>query len=125
MKIWTSYFDNLNNLPKDFVPVAICGGIPDWYTGLWTRRVAPKWKFFQEWKQNHDNNFYIEHFNKEVLDKLVPEIFVYKLEILTNHAENVVLICYEKPDEFCHRHLVADWITQGTGMEVKEWNNGI
>ena len=122
MKIYTSYFNNLKNLPQDYVPVAICGGVPDWYEGLWTRKVAPKWKFFQEWKQNHDNNFYIEHFNSEVLDMTTPEIFIDLLKKITNNAENIVLICYEKPDEFCHRHLVASWITQKTGIEVTEFN---
>lgn len=34
------------------------------------------------------------------------------------------LICYEKPGEFCHRHLVAAWI-RNAGFEVREWNNNI
>ena len=121
MNIYTSYFSNLRNIPSDFVPVAICSGIPYWYKGIWTKMVAPKWDFFNEWKQNHDNNFYIEHFNKEVLDKTSPEIFINLLKNITNNAENIVLICYEKPNDFCHRHLVADWLNKNTNYEVKEW----
>ena len=125
MKIYTSYFSQIRNFPKDFVPVAICGSIPEWYKGLWTKMVAPKWGFFQEWKQNHDNNFYIEHFNKEVLDKITPQDFENKLKEITNNAKIVILLCYEKPEDFCHRHLVADWMNKA-GYKVKEWNkNGI
>ena len=32
--IWTSSFYQLNNLPKDIVPIAICGKSPEWYTGF-------------------------------------------------------------------------------------------
>ena len=31
-----------------------------------------------------------------------------------------VLLCWCKPSEFCHRHLVADWISEGTGMYIPE-----
>ena len=122
MNIYTSYFDKIKDFPKDFVTVAICGGIPDTYTGLWYRKVAPRWKFFCEWKENHDNNFYIEHFNNEVLSKRTPQDFINDIKELTNNAENIVLLCYEKPNEFCHRHLVANWVNnENIGINIKEW----
>lgn len=31
-----------------------------------------------------------------------------------------VLLCWENPDSFCHRHIVADWLRKA-GFEVKEW----
>lgn len=126
MQIYTSYFAQLRNFPKDFVPVAICGGIPEWYTGLWYKKVAPKWKFFQEWKINHDNNFYIEHFNNEVLNCITPKNFINDLKQLTNNADNIVLLCYEKPNDFCHRHLVADWVNNANiGVYIKEYEKKI
>ena len=109
--IFTSYFGNLKNLPKDIVPIAICGKIPDWYDGLCYRDLAPKYKFFMEWKKNHDNNYYIEHYNEEVLDNLCSHFVVGDLYDMAE-GKNFALICYEKPDEFCHRHLVADWLTK-------------
>ena len=68
--IYTSYFAQMRNFPKNYIPVAICGGIPEWYTGKWYRKPAPKLGFFQEWKRNHDNAYYIEHYNAEVLNQL-------------------------------------------------------
>ncbi len=30
--------------------------------------------------------------------------------------DKVILLCYEKPAAFCHRHLVADWINKHKGI---------
>jgi uncharacterized protein YeaO (DUF488 family) len=123
MLIYTSYFDNLKNIPKDIIPIAICGKSPDWYDGIEYKKLAPKYSFFQEWKKNGDNNYYIEHFNKEVLDKLSAAAVYEELEDLCNGGA-CVLICYEKPDDFCHRHLVADWLETNLNIyTVKEWRN--
>lgn len=118
--IYTSYFANLKKLPDTIVPISICGKAPDWYVGLQYKVLAPKYKFFMEWKQNHDNIFYIKHFNEEVLDKLnVDEVVARLYEI--SGSENIALICYEKPKDFCHRHLVAAWLN-GNGYQCKEWS---
>ena len=123
MLIYTSYFDNLKNIPKDIIPIAICGKSPDWYDGIEYKRLAPKYSFFQEWKKNGDNNYYIEHFNKEVLDKLSAAAVYEELEDLCN-GWACALICYEKPDDFCHRHLVADWLETNLNIyTIKEWRN--
>lgn len=35
---------------------------------------------------------------------------------------HIALICYEKPSDFCHRHLVADWLNKN-GIPCEEWVN--
>lgn len=32
-----------------------------------------------------------------------------------------VLLCWEKPGDFCHRHIISDWL-MNAGFEVKEWD---
>lgn len=120
MKIWTSYFAQMKKLPNDIVKISICGKAPTWYDGIQYKKVAPKYGFFMEWKQNHDNDFYIEHFNKEVLDTLNAAQVVKELESLSG-GRDCVLLCYEKPSDFCHRHLVADWLSEKLNIEVKEY----
>lgn len=138
MAIYTSYFGQIKNFPEDAIPIAICGGIPNWYTGAWYKKLAPKWKFFSEWKENHDNDFYIKHFKEEVLDKLSPAQVCLELHQMAEQrlykehkpTHDIILLCYEKPDEFCHRHLVADWINNWfkelgldeMGAKVEEWS---
>ncbi len=116
--IYTSYFGRLRKLPTDIVPVAICGQIPDWYDGLSYKQLAPKWYFFAEWKKTHDNDYYIEHFVKDVLDPLDADEVVEDLYRLSS-GKDVCLLCYERPEEFCHRHIVAEWLCEN-GYECEE-----
>lgn len=122
--IYTSYFAKLKSLPDNIIPISICGKAPDWYKGLQYKKLAPKYGFFMEWKQNHDNEFYIEHFKKEVLDNLTILQVVRDLldmQINVNMAQKqIALICYEKPTDFCHRHLVADWLNEN-GFKCEEY----
>ena len=109
--IYTTYFAKIKKLPKNIIPISICAKAPDWYTGLQYKKLAPKYGFFMEWKRNHNNEFYIEHFNEEVLDKLDTQTVIKELYELAGIKDNqeVALVCYEKPMDFCHRHLVAGW----------------
>ena len=37
-----------------------------------------------------------------------------------NKDIDIALLCYEKPDDFCHRHLVADWLNKN-GYKCEEY----
>jgi hypothetical protein len=134
--IYTSYFAQMRNFPVNFIPIAICGGIPKWYNGLWYKKVAPKWAFFSQWKQTHDDEYYVEHFNREVLQPHEPQRFLNEIQLLVPEeiragmAEpvwqsknvHVVLLCYEKRGDFCHRHLVSKWVNDWAGKDlIQEW----
>ena len=135
--IYTSYFAKLKSLPKNVIPISICGKAPDWYNGLQYKKLAPKYNFFMEWKNSHDNDYYIEHFQHEVLNPLnVYKVIDDLYELLSedqkrilemcnclpsdNNQIHICLICYEKPSDFCHRHLVADWLNKN-GFTCKEY----
>lgn len=121
--IYTSYFGNLKNLPPNIIPISICGKAPDWYNGLQYKKLAPKYKFFMEWKNNHDNEYYIKCFNEQVLSNLNAYQVYMELKHLCDKSlydkVDIALVCYEKPSEFCHRHLVSEWLIQN-GIDCKE-----
>ena len=125
MMIYTSYFAKLKSLPDNIVPISICGKAPDWYKGLQYKKLAPKYDFFMKWEENHDNDYYIKCFNTQVLDTLKSEVVVAELSKMAgnsnNNFEHICLICYEKPSDFCHRHLVADWLNE-EGFKCEEWH---
>ena len=77
-----------------------------------------------KWKETHDNDYYIRCFNEQVLSKLNAYSVIMDLKHLCNKSlwddVDICLICYEKPDDFCHRHLVAYWLIQN-GIECEEW----
>lgn len=116
--IYTTYFAKLKSLPNDVLPISICGKAPVWYTGLQYKKLAPKYDFFMKWKQNHDNDYYIKCFNEQVLGKL--DILTVLRNLIDMQIEaskkedvkynHIALVCYEKPTDFCHRHLVAEWL---------------
>lgn len=124
--MYTGYFAKIKTYEKaGLIPIAICGGIPKWYKGLWYKKLAPKWSFFNEWKNGTehkgDNDYYIQHFNNEVLDKLSVLQVIEDLQKIANtkNTDKIILLCYEKPGDFCHRHLVADWLTKN-GLKTIE-----
>lgn len=117
--IYTSYFAKLKKLPENCIPISICGKAPSWYTGKQYKKLAPKYDFFMKWKQTHDNDFYIKCFKEQVLDNLSVDNVTTELYDGLTTDNDIVLLCYEKPTDFCHRHLVADWFNQN-GITVKE-----
>lgn len=114
--MYTGYFAKLKSYEEaGLVPVSIALKTPDWYHGAQYKKLAPKWSFFSEWKNGShkgDNDYYMQHFKTEVLDNLDPEQVVKELEGFTGVSrDKIILICYEKPGDFCHRHLVSMWLT--------------
>lgn len=120
MKIYTSYYAKCRRIPHTITRISIAGKAPAGYRGTEYKVLAPKKEFFMKWKENHDNNYYIKCFNEQVLFHLNPVEVYNRLEELSC-GQDIVLICYEKSGDFCHRHLVADWLSKNLGIEVKEW----
>lgn len=65
---------------------------------------------------------YSKRFRKEVLGKADYQLLLRQMELIARqeNAEGVVLMCYEAPDKFCHRHLVAEWLENSLGMVINE-----
>lgn len=126
--IYTSYFAKLKNLPNNIIPISICAKVPSWYEGLQYKKLAPKYDFFMKWKENHDNDYYIKCFNEQVLNELNVLTVIKDLidlipqDLISEQGLNktICLVCYEKPSDFCHRHLVADWLNKN-GFKCTEY----
>lgn len=107
MKIYTSYFAMLKKIPSDIVPISIAISTPKWYTGLCYKKIAPDYQTVEKYKK--DGN--ITEYKKEYWNKikhLTVQGIVKDLEKISK-GKDVVLLCYEKSEDFCHRHLIAKW----------------
>ena len=65
---------------------------------------------------------YEEKYNKEILSRAsAPEIML-KLGRYAERSstDKVALMCYESPDKFCHRHIVARWLGDKIGQTIEE-----
>jgi len=117
--LYTTYFAKWRSIPSDIAVVSICGKAPDWYQGIQYKKLAPRWGFFSEWKKNHNNHFYVERFNQEVLAHFDAKQVYDELTAITG-SRDIALVCYERPEQFCHRHLVANWFREN-GFAIKEY----
>lgn len=65
-------------------------------------------------------------FKEQVTDALKVDKVVYDLEEMVRKQygknKDIALVCYEKPSDFCHRHLVAKWLKENE-YNVEEWIN--
>jgi len=107
----TSYYSKSATHPN---AVSIAGKAPEWYKGREYKTLAPKYWFFAKYKEDHDEDFYVDAYYEEVLSKLDPKTVYDEL------GEDAVIMCWESSEKFCHRHIVADWLEQQLGIKIKE-----
>lgn len=115
--MYTSYFANMKNVAN---PLSISLRAPEWYDGPEYKKLAPKYKFLMAYKAGLiDAAEYTRQFNEQVLSQLnAQEVWD---ELTSTYGEDVTLLCYEAPGDFCHRRLVADWFKQELGYDVSEY----
>lgn len=117
MKIYTSYFANGKKLRKNGIKmIGIALFPPKWFYGPTLREVAPTYSILHE--ESHE--VYTARFKKEVLAKVDPKMFVEVVERISQGTD-VALCCFERPDDFCHRHIVAEWLNEKLGLNVEEF----
>lgn len=96
--------------------VAISVKPPDWYTGVTYPILAPSWELVRGIKGGRITE---EEYAVEYL-KLIKKRGASPYRTLSDLGENAILLCYEKPSDFCHRHIVAWWMEQELGTPVLE-----
>ena len=116
--IYTSYFAVLKKIPPEVTPIAICRKAPVWYDGRRYTGLEPSFQTLQDWRAKHDEAAYKVDFYKGLFMR-DPRETAKALYDLAG-TEDVVLLCYEKPDAFCHRHLVAAWF-RISGIPCEEY----
>ena len=117
--IYTSNYKSFGDNPYG---VSISGdrGKEANYKGAAYPSLAPKLDWWKKWELIKDRidpiestMFYIEKYYDTVLSELDPEQ-VYK------ELDGRILLCYEEPQFFCHRHIVAAWLEIKLNIEVPE-----
>ncbi len=118
MNIYTSYFGNLRKLwQAGIVPVSIARWDPKWFEGVGYKIVAPPADIL---RNDITRERYIQQYEDRVLKRLNSAVIIRDLEIYSG-GKDCALLCYEKPGDFCHRRLLADWILKDTGLLIPEF----
>lgn len=110
--IYTSYFGNIKNIPKDWLKVSISLYPPKGMDILQCKLLAPSAELLAAYKEGKVSDLeYTREYTKQ-MQSLPQET---KTKLLTSFSKyayddtnNLVLLCYEAPNKFCHRHLLAE-----------------
>jgi len=114
--IYTSYYSNYRNFPDNFEPVSVSLYPPKGFNGIIIEELAPTNSILMDFKNGKINEFnYIQRYYTEVLSKLNPHQIAKKLN-------NKILLCFEKKGDFCHRHIITEWLKKH-GYQIEELNN--
>lgn len=116
--IKTGYFAQMKKYQANgYVPIAIVASVPVWYKGNSMAVFAPEWGLVDDWKQKRIS---WEEYKERYFSMLDKRGISYALKIL-DQFEKVVLMCYEKPSDECHRHLLAEYLNDKYNMNVLEF----
>lgn len=104
--IYTGYFAKIKNYDGECFSIARytpknirCGYAPMFF---------PSEQLLFDWKIGTiTEEEYVKRYHEETLNKInVPAL----LGVLQQYQKDIFFLCYEKPNDFCHRHLVAEWL---------------
>lgn len=114
--IYTSYFANLKKIQntehkeyKRLFPISIALYQPKGLTLNSIYLLAPR----RDMLKMTEENYRIEY--QKILDSLKVE------KVSEIIGGNAVLLCWERPEKFCHRHLLAEWLNKN-GYNCEELN---
>ncbi len=116
MIIYTSHYAELDDVPS---PVAISVEIPKTFQGKVFAKLMPTRVLESTYKAGEINE---EDYTQTYL-RLLENRGLTPADVVQHLPFRCTLMCWEKPYQFCHRHVVAKWIHEGTGIIVKEYGS--
>ncbi len=81
------------------------------------KKDASKLKEYIQLRKQIEDEYIASYYEIRLKDLNIEELF-YTLESKFN--DNIILLCHEPIDEFCHRRLIADYIEIKTGIYIPE-----
>ena len=136
-KIYTSYFRHkkvkeyskaLSDRP---LLIPICRGLTRLDTNIyytWYRELAPSEELLNQYNKARTKSpslktWFTEKYLKE-LDILrennTLQKYVDQLQELVKYND-VILLCYEKSSEFCHRHILSWYVKEYYNLDIQEY----
>lgn len=134
MELYTSYWSNedlalrrfANALPE-VVPVGISRGtLPGvtrqkkTYDYKRFELLAPSAGPYDAWKTGEIGEEAYTRIYRAQLERIGLEEIQAQLTRKAEGDKPLVLLCFEKPGEFCHRRIFAAWYLEKTSQEVPE-----
>lgn len=126
----TSYYAKFSRLPKEeksrYIPVLISTSLPKWF--LDREECYMEYKLLAPYSDNvfklKNNKMSQEDFINAYTDKLKELDLGQILEDLYDYEgitdTEIVLLCYEKSTDFCHRHILREYLNENFNTNITE-----
>ena len=118
MNIYTGNYEKCK--AGNLISISFDKGKDAGFNGKAMTELAPFRDFFHIWRDNtgkipeeENTRYYIEQYYNKVLSKV-------DIMSLLEKEEDPILLCYEDSKDFCHRHVLAEYINIKYGLVVPE-----
>jgi len=108
--IQTSYFKQPGLDPDDLRLVSIALWAPRGYRGRRYTALAPRREMLKMGEAPYREEY------QKILDSLDPA------KVAKDLGPDAIMLCWERPGEFCHRRLVAEWLEKHLSQPVPEFD---
>ena len=121
--IYTSYYGNHRNFPKNSLYIQISTSSPDRFIpSFFIKAVFPDWNtMVKPYKEGLINEAeYTKRYRKK-LDSNKGEILKTMKAFDSSRFKEraTIMLCYCKKGNFCHRNILREWLNEN-GIDCKE-----
>lgn len=127
MAVYTTYFGKVKQIKKDILKedrilISIARKTPDDIEFLKSNNLSPNVGLFNGHKKGLiDEKEFIKQYLLQISSGLMRNWTDNLASLLVNTKKDVFFICYEKPDNFCHRHIFSKFMNKKYGLKIKEY----
>lgn len=121
MKIYTSYYNKMKSYGTRYTLIQVSNSKPTGFPwGTWPlKEVYPDWETVKKFKAGEisQDEFTLKY--KEKLSRMDKDTVLSKINEIweLGDQQDVILLCWEGSNQFCHRHILAEWLN----CDVEEW----
>ena len=116
--IYTGYFSKVKDYKSSGLTVVSISRTEPFPVDGKLDLLAPEesilWKYKNgEIDEMEYTSLYLDQLDKVGIRNILLDIHTF--------GDDVVLVCWEAPDKFCHRHILADYINKRTKLNIEEY----
>ena len=118
--IYTTNYTKASRLTeKYYLKVSISLYRPRDFKGMQIQSFAPTKELLEDYKNGLSAEQYEIRY-REQINKLTDIYSFFQIMAKQAKGRNILLLCYEKKNAFCHRHILSDIIYERYGYRIKE-----
>lgn len=121
MRIYTSYYKKMEDVGPAYLLIQVSNTKPKWFPwGVWVLpEVYPDWEYVKGLKDGSISESEFESAYREKLSRLNRDSILRIIKEIVDFTgnEDVMLLCWEKSGDFCHRTILAEWL----GNDITEF----